>query len=125
METPIILLAWIDQTAEVLASTIELVMMVVLAIGTLRAMKAVAVHVVRREPLSSKVREIWLHYAGWIVLSLEFALAADVISTVVEPSWKDLGQLAAIGAIRTALAWFLSRDIEEFSHQAERAEIQP
>ena len=84
----------------------------------MRALKSVAVQIFRREALAKRVREIWLHYAGWIVLGLEFALAADLIRTIVEPSWEEIGQLAAIGAIRTALAWFLSRDIEEFSEGA-------
>jgi len=107
---------WLDHTAEFLASGIEFVMLLVLTIGTLRALKAIAVKVVRREALAADVRVIWLHYAGWLVLALEFALAADLIRTIVEPSWEEIGQLAAIGAIRTALAWFLGRDIEEFSH---------
>jgi len=115
-------MAWLDLAADYLASAIELVMMVVLAIGTLRALKAVAVHVVRRQPLNKQVREIWLHYAGWIVLALEFALAADLIRTVIEPSWQDIGQLAAIGAIRTALAWFLGKDIEEYSRPSSGTE---
>ena len=111
---------WLDQIADWLASGIELVMMAVLTIGTLRALKAIAAHVVRRGALSNDVRKIWLHYAGWIVLALEFALAADLIRTVVEPSWEEVGMLAAIGAIRTALAWFLGRDIAEFLVEPER-----
>ncbi|HEY6817238.1 MAG TPA: DUF1622 domain-containing protein [Croceibacterium sp.] len=107
-------MVWLDQIAELLASGIELVMLAILTIGTLRAVRAVAGHVVRSEALAGKVREIWLHYAGWIVLGLDLALAADLIRTVIEPGWEDIGQLAAIGAIRTALAWFLAKDIAEW-----------
>ena len=115
---------WIDHVADILASSIEVAMMLVLAIGALRALKAIAIQVIRREALAKKVREIWLHFAGWLVLALEFALAADLIRTVIEPSWQDIGQLAAIGAIRTALAWFLGKDIEEYSRDpaVEKAE---
>ncbi|MBO9518612.1 MAG: DUF1622 domain-containing protein [Porphyrobacter sp.] len=97
-------------------------MLSVIVIGTLRALKSILVHVVRREALAADVRQIWLHYAGWIVLALEFALAADLIGTIIDPTWDDIGQLAAIGAIRTALAWFLSKDIEEFSQDVEAKE---
>lgn len=37
------------------------------------------------------------------MLGLEFELAADVVRTAIAPSWTDIGQLAAIGAIRTFL----------------------
>jgi uncharacterized membrane protein len=57
-------------------------------------------------------RRIWLHFAGVIVLSLEFALAADIAETAVAPTWDDIGRLAAIAAIRTFLNLFLERDME-------------
>lgn len=57
-------------------------------------------------PQSARVR---LGY--WVALSLEFLLAADVLKTAVAPSWNDIGQLAAIATIRTALNYFLERDI--------------
>lgn len=110
---------WLEPTARIASSILELIMLLVIVIGTLRALKSIAIHVIRREALAADVREIWLHYAGWIVLALEFALAADLIGTIVNPTWDDIGQLAAIGAIRTALAWFLSKDIEEFSEKPE------
>jgi len=59
-------------------------------------------------------RRIWVRFASWIVLALEFALAADIARTAIAPTWHDIGQLAAIAAIRTALNLFLERDIEAF-----------
>jgi uncharacterized membrane protein len=68
-------------------------------------------------------REIWLRFAVWIALSLEFALAADLIRTAIAvPTWAGIGQLAAIAAIRTALNFFLERDIEAFKGKAEAGE---
>jgi uncharacterized membrane protein len=46
-----------------------------------------------------------------LALSLEFLLAADILRTAVEPSWDEIGRLAAIAAIRTALNYFLQREI--------------
>lgn len=56
-------------------------------------------------------KEIWRRFAAMIILALEFALAADIARTAIAPSWDDIGQLAAIAAIRTALNWFLERDL--------------
>jgi uncharacterized membrane protein len=65
-----------------------------------------------REPTAEKMR-IWMHFATWLLLGLEFELAADVIRTAIAPTWSDIGQLAAIAAIRTFLSYFLDRDIED------------
>jgi len=42
---------------------------------------------------------------------LEFQLAADVLSTVLSPSWQELGQLAVVATIRTALNHFLTQEL--------------
>lgn len=59
-------------------------------------------------------RRIWMNFAQWIILALEFALGADIIRTAIAPSWDDVGKLAAIAAIRTGLSFFLERDVEAF-----------
>jgi uncharacterized membrane protein len=46
-----------------------------------------------------------------LALTLEFLLGADILRTAVEPSWDEIGRLAAIAAIRTALNFFLQREI--------------
>jgi uncharacterized membrane protein len=56
--------------------------------------------------------------ARYLVLALEFQLAADVIETAILPEWTKIGQLAAIATIRTALNYFLSKEITE-----EKAEL--
>jgi uncharacterized membrane protein len=48
-----------------------------------------------------------------LALSLEFLLGADILRTAVEPSWDEIGRLAAIAAIRTALNYFLQREIAQ------------
>jgi len=49
----------------------------------------------------------------YLVLGLEFQLAADILRTAVAPNITELAQLAAIAAIRTALNFFLGREIKE------------
>ena len=45
-------------------------------------------------------------------LGLAFLIGASILKTIIAPTWTDIGQLAAIIAIRTALNFFLLRDIE-------------
>ena len=99
--------------ADLVATAIEFVMILILVIGAVQALLGVARLIFARSGLAPAVRAAWLHYAAWILLALEFALAADLIRTVVAPTWDEVGKLATIAAIRTALGWFLGRDIEE------------
>ncbi|MFE7778681.1 DUF1622 domain-containing protein [Streptomyces sp. NPDC057445] len=61
---------------------------------------------------------IRLSLGRFLVLGLEFQLAGDVLRTAVAPSFAEIGQLAAVAAIRTALNYFLGREIAQ-----ERAEL--
>lgn len=54
-----------------------------------------------------------LSLGRFIALGLEFQLAGDVLRTAVAPSFDELGKLAAVVAIRTALNFFLAREIAE------------
>jgi uncharacterized membrane protein len=56
---------------------------------------------------------IWRRFGTWLLLGLEFALAADIIASVVSPTWQDIGELGAIAVIRTFLNYFLEHDLEK------------
>jgi uncharacterized membrane protein len=64
---------------------------------------------------------IRMRLSRWLALALEFALASDLIRTAVAPSWNEIGKLAAIMALRTALNYFLEREFE----QAARPQLEP
>jgi uncharacterized membrane protein len=53
-------------------------------------------------PLRGK-KDVWLRFGTWLLLGLEFELAADVVRSTIAPTWTDIGQLAAIAVIRTFL----------------------
>ena len=61
-------------------------------------------------PYQEKIR---LQLGRSLGLGLEFLIAADILRTAVAPSWTKIGQLAAIIGLRTALEFFLKRDIEQ------------
>src|SRR5271166_2929516 len=54
-----------------------------------------------------------LTLARFLAIALEFQLGADILSTAVAPSWDAIGKLAAVAVIRTALNYFLSRDMQD------------
>lgn len=61
----------------------------------------------------------------FLALGLEFQLASDVLRTAVAPSFRELGQLAAVAAIRTALNYFLAKEIAEERRQVAEDDDQP
>lgn len=56
---------------------------------------------------------IRLTLARYLALALEFQLGADILSTAIAPSWEQIGKLGAIAVIRTALNFFLSKEMQQ------------
>ena len=59
-----------------------------------------------------------LSLGRFLALGLEFQLASDILRTAIAPTLREIGELAAVAAIRTALNYFLAREIKE-----ERSEL--
>ena len=89
----------------------EIVAAVLIGIGILLTL----VRVIRtlRHPNFEGYEKSRLTLARFLALALEFQLAADVLATAVAPSWTQIGKLGAIAVIRTALNYFLAREIKE------------
>ena len=84
------------------------------AYGAAEAFLGSILAIVRRRSLPGERKEVWLRFGVWLLLGLEFELAADVVRTALSPTWQDIGQLAAIAGIRTFLNFFLERDLEQY-----------
>jgi uncharacterized membrane protein len=85
-------------------------------LGLVRLCIAILGH---RSPTSfSAVR---LGLGRFLALGLEFQLASDLLRTAVAPSFDQIGKLAAIAAIRTALNFFLARELQEERQHAQGA----
>ena len=61
-------------------------------------------------PLHTRFRMI---FGGWLVVALEFQLAADIVGTIVSPTTEHLIELGAIALIRTFLNYFLNKELKE------------
>jgi uncharacterized membrane protein len=95
-----------------IALSIETVVALVIAYGTIEALVRLAPTLIGCGPAGRR-RDVWRRFGVWLLLGLEFALAADIIRTAIAPTWTEIGQLAAIAAIRTFLNYFLELDIEK------------
>ena len=61
-----------------------------------------------------------LSLGRFLALGLEFQLASDILRTAVAPTLRELGELAAVAAVRTALDCFLAREIKEERNELAR-----
>jgi len=57
-------------------------------------------------------KEILRHQFGsYLLLGLEFLIAADVILTITYPSLEEIAILASIVVIRTVISYFLDKEM--------------
>jgi len=91
--------------------TVETIGAIIIGLGILTAVyqfvRALA------PPQVESYNQIRLVLARYLALALEFQLGADILSTAVAPSWTQIGKLGAIAVIRTALNYFLMREMKE------------
>ncbi len=105
--------------AELLALIAEAIGALVVAVALVRAAWRYGRDLIGQvEPFPRE--HIRLSVGRSLALALEFLLAADILRTAVEPTWEELGRLAAIAAIRTALNFFLQREIAREEQRLER-----
>ncbi len=65
----------------------------------------------KKSGLKISKEEIRVQFGSSVAVSLELLLGADVLATAVAPSWDDIGKLAAIAILRTALNYFLEKEL--------------
>lgn len=103
---------WLDQAGHVIWLTIEAMAIVIMACASVEAFIAV-LRLLFGKSSDDEKRGVYLRYLRWLIAALTFQLAADIVHTTIAPSWQEIGQLAAIAAIRTFLGYFLERDLME------------
>lgn len=99
---------YISRAAEILAAVV---------IG-FAILKVIFHFVTRLHPSNKKIskEEIRIRFGSSVAVSLELLLGADVLSTAIAPSWDDIGKLAAIAILRTALNYFLDKELHQIHH---------
>ena len=99
--------------AEYVALIVESIAVGVVAFGAVEAFVRLLQPVFDWPPHLGWRKSIWIDFGMWLLLGLQFALAADIVRSVIAPTWEDLGFLAAIAAIRTFLNYFLGEGYRE------------
>ena len=110
------------QAARAAVLLIEAAAVLVVTFGSLEALFKLVLVMARPSASHGMRKAIWRRFGVWLLLGLEFALAADIITSVISPTWQDIGELGAIAVIRTFLNYFLEHDLENAETAAVRAQ---
>lgn len=111
--------------ARYLALGVEAAAALLIVVGAVEALIHVLNPAFSRQRSPGLRREAWVRFAVWLLLGLEFELAADIIRTAISPTWTDIGQLGAIATIRTVLNYFLQKDIEQYNAEETGPQVLP
>jgi len=104
---------WLRLAAEITGA-------IIIALGVGLAFAGFVRAIVTRK--AAAFTDVRLTLGRYLALALEFQLAADILSTAIAPSWDQIGKLGAVAVIRTALNFFLTRELREAGHAVSEAE---
>ena len=90
---------------------VELMGAVVIVLGVVIAFTTYLLSELRIRPVAYE--HVRLLLGRFLAVGLEFQLASDILGTAVSPTFDEIGKLGAIAAIRTALNYFLAKEIEK------------
>ena len=106
----------IKETFSIIAELIDIIGVLILLYGFLKALIKYASAEFSKNPLSFPVRslqEIRCGISIYILLALDFLIASDIIHTIMEISQNQLIELGVIVILRTGIGYFLGKEVEE------------
>ena len=106
---------------EYLARTVEFAAALIIALAAGEATLKALILFFKRDATPEQKTEVRMTLGRWLAVALEFELAADILNTAVTPTWSDIAKLGAIATLRTALNYFLEKEIEQESKPSQIA----
>ncbi len=102
---------WAEIITKHLSSSIEILAAAVIGIALLQFLYRYTRNVFKPdvENVNQKIR---IQFGSSLTIALELLLGADILATAIAPTWNDIGKLAAIAVLRTALNFFLERELK-------------
>lgn len=101
---------WAQLITKHISSFVEILAALVIAVALIQFIVRYLMNVFQAnvETINQKLR---IQIGSSLALSLELLLGADILATAIAPTWDDIGKLAAIAVLRTALNYFLEREL--------------
>lgn len=102
---------WAEIITKHLSSFIEILAAVVIGIALLRFLYQYIKNLAKPH-IETENQKVRIQFGSSLTVALELLLAADILATAIAPTWDDIGKLAAIAVLRTALNYFLERELK-------------
>ena len=99
----------------------QLLALFVISIGIIKALFIFLKHNLINFQSATAFQESRLQMGYSFSLGLGFLIDASILKTTIAPKWNDIGQLAAIIAIRTVLNYLLLQAITNSSEPMEKS----
>ncbi len=94
-----------------LSSTLEVIAALVVGISLLKFLYKYFLHILKpNDGITNQT--IRIQFGSGLTVALELLLGADILATAISPNWNEIGKLAAIASLRTALNYFLERELK-------------
>lgn len=94
-----------------LVNGVSILGMLIIVWGVLLVTRDFVLDIFSEDPKAKRLMRQKL--GSFLILGLEFFIAADIIRTITRPDWNEIGMLAAIIALRTVLSYFLGMELKE------------
>lgn len=94
-----------------LSSAVEILAALVIGIALIKFIIRYVRHIAK-EDNGMNNQAIRINFGSSLTIALELLLAADILATAIAPTWNEIGKLAAIATLRTALNYFLERELK-------------
>lgn len=94
------------------STTITVLSLVVIVYGVVVEFAAFLRNEIRRDDTAG-IKRVRAGFIGYLLLGLEFLIAADIIRTIIDPTYEELIVLAGIVILRTVLSVFLNKEAKD------------
>lgn len=105
--------------AEYVAYIAEGLAALIIVFGALKAIWMYLRHAVIPKASARQACMCRIQLGHSLSLALEFLVGADILKTAIAPTWSEIGQLASIIAIRTAVNFLLIWELEKTEKEIE------
>ena len=91
---------------------ISIIGVFVITLGAIRSIYQLIMLLIHKRFNSNYIR---LQFGDSVILGLEFMVGADIVGSLVQPDYYNLGLLAILVLIRTILSFFLNMELAALS----------
>ncbi len=94
-----------------LSAFIEILAAVVIGVALLQFLYSYVLNFAKPDS-GRTIQSLRIRFGSSLTVALELLLGADILATAIAPTWDEIGKLAAIATLRTALNYFLERELK-------------